>query len=214
MRGRGNPRHRLDVAPRQIEGTPGLALRRHSGEGRNPEPGRAAANGRSRPIHARVHGFAGAVREAHVLTAWVDNPAIVRSVGGAGRSRTTPTRWLRIDGVKMRRRGNPRRRLDVVPCQIKGTPGLAFRRHSGEGRNPEPGRAAANGRSRPIHARGLCFRRGGARTARFDGMGRQPGDCPFGRRGGSFTNDPYGMFAWRRDGDAAEDNHRGLSLRD
>ncbi len=29
-----------------------------------------------------------------------------------------------------RRRGNPRRRLDVVPYRIKGTPGLAFRRHS------------------------------------------------------------------------------------
>ena len=195
MRGRGNPRHRLDVAPRQIEGTPGLALRRHSGEGRNPEPGRAAANGRSRPIHARVHGFAGAVREAHVLTAWVDNPAIVRSVGGAGRSRTTPTRWLRIDGVKMRRRGNPRRRLDVVPCQIKGTPGLAFRRHSGEGRNPEPGRAAANGRSRSIHAR----------VHGFAGAVREPpvltawADNPAIARSvggaGRSPNDPYGMVA-------------------
>ena len=148
-----------------------------------------------------------------------DNPATVRLVGAAGRSRTTPTGlnrrrvnrdtpqrgaymrplprgcdgfagaapprgrptireppvlkgrqrkpWIPAfagmtgfrDGARWR--GNPRRRLDVVPCQIEGTPGLAFRRHSGEGRNPEPGRAAANGRSWSIHARDSCFRRGG-----------------------------------------------------
>ena len=103
----------------------------------------------------------------------------------------------------------------------EGFPSAARRRktrHSGEGRNPEPGRAAANGCSRPIHARvhgfagaAPCgrpssmarmrwgFRRGGSRTARFDGMGRQSGDCPFGRRGGSFPNDPYGIFAYRRE---------------
>ena len=61
-----------------------MVFRRHSGEGRNPEPGRAAANGCSRSIHARFHGFAGAVREPPVLKAWVGNPAIVRLVGAGG----------------------------------------------------------------------------------------------------------------------------------
>ncbi len=113
-RRRENPRCRLDVAPRRIEGTPGLAFRRHSGEGRNPEPGRAAANGRSRSIHARVHGFVGAAREPPVLTAWADNPAIVRLVGGAGRSRTTPTECSRIGGMGTRR-GQPQ---GVVPTGL------------------------------------------------------------------------------------------------
>ena len=95
-RRRGNPRRRLDVVPCQIEGAPGLVFRRHSGEGRNPEPGRAAANGRSRPIHARVHGFVGAapprgrptIREPPVLTGrrskpWI--PAFAGMTAGAAR---------------------------------------------------------------------------------------------------------------------------------
>ncbi len=120
----------------------------------------------------------GAVREPPVfLTAWADNPAIVRLVGAAGRSRTTPTGWLRIDGMKMRRRGNPRRRLDVAPCQIEGTPGLAFRRHSGEGRNPEPGRAAVNGCSPPIHARVHGFV-GAVREPPVAIIDRRANSCP------------------------------------
>ena len=50
------------------------------------------------------NGFVGAVREPPVLTAWADNPAIARSVGGAGRSRTTPTECSRIGGMGTRRR--------------------------------------------------------------------------------------------------------------
>ena len=39
------------------------------------------------------------IREPPVLTAWADNPAIVRLIGAAGRSRTTPTGWLRDGGA-------------------------------------------------------------------------------------------------------------------
>ncbi len=53
-------------------------------------------------------------------------------------------------------------------------------------------------------ARRFRLRRGGSRAARFDGMGRQPGDRPFGWRGGSFPNDPYGIFAPWRDGNIAQ----------
>ena len=53
-------------------------------------------------------------------------------------------------------------------------------------------------------AKRFRLRRGGSRAARFDGMGRQPGDRPFGWRGGSFPNDPYGIFAPWRDGNIAQ----------
>ncbi len=62
---------------------------------------------------------------------------------------------------------------------------------------------AATGRGRQR------FRRGGSRAARFGGVGRQPGDCPFGWRGGAFPNDPYGIITRRRDGNPAKDNHGG-----
>ena len=144
----------------------------------------AAANGRSRPIHARVHGFVGAAREPPVLTAWADNPAIVRLVGAAGRSRTTPTGWLRIGGMGTRR-GQPQ---GVVPT------GLNRRRVN----RADPRRGA---RMRPLRAkcakdnhgtRGPCFRRGGpspgpphnSRTARFTWKATRPLDSGLRRNDG------------------------------
>ena len=92
--------------------------------------------------------FVGAVREPPVLKGRQSKPWIPAFAGMTG-----------FRGVP-RRRGNPRRRLDVVPCQIKGTPGLTFRRHSGEGRNPEPARAAKKTfPANPYVGRILCVSR-------------------------------------------------------
>ena len=146
------------------------------------------------PYGGGGNGFVGAVREPPVLKGRRSKPWIPAFAGMTGFR----------GGV--RRRGNPRRRLDVVPCQIEGTPGLAFRRHSGEGRNPEPGRAAANGRSRPIHAR----------VHGFVGAAPQFGNRPYSKDiriggGGSFPNRPCGMVARWRNEEPGADNPLWLS---
>ena len=175
------PRDAGVVLSPSFRGTPGLSFRRHSGEGRNPEPGRAAANGRSRPIHARVHGFVGAVREPLVfLTAWADNPAIVRSVDGAGRSRTTPTGWLRGGGRETRRRtttgGCPydRRHRRSATGRIYAAPyGREAASVSIHASRPSIGGDARRGVLRPV--RGSMFSQG----RRLPGASPRFGNRPF-----------------------------------
>ena len=97
----------------------GLSLRR----AKSP---RAAANGRSRSIHARFHGFVGAAREPPVfLTTRPDPPVIVRLVGAGGAFPNDPY------GIFARRRdgnmreGQPR---GIVPAEGPNRRGRRHRR--------------------------------------------------------------------------------------